>query len=190
MVSPVLPKMVPGVSHLERCRLALIEGGEKVVVVASDQKVEMGGQCSVLTGEDPGLFLKVSSGLAISRSEIHAPPSSRGASRNVRSTALESWFYDAGKWAGTSVERSGVGWRVTRSRDAVILFIMEHADEIQRLCIETRALRLRISMAAGRRMLVLRQLRKSLAERERLLMWSRELGVRARATDHHQKTHI
>jgi len=77
---------------------------------------------------------------------------------------------------------------------------MEHADEIQRLCIEARALRWRISMAAACRMLALQQLRESLAERERLLMWSRELRVRAvdmaercrerRAMDQHQKRHI
>lgn len=95
MVSPVLPKEVAGVSHFERCRSASIQTGEKLVVVVSDQGVETGGHCSVLTGENPGLFLKVPSGVAICRSEVHTPPSSRVASLNVRSTALESWFYDA-----------------------------------------------------------------------------------------------
>jgi hypothetical protein len=89
---------------------------------------------------------------------------------------------------------------MTRSRNMFIILIMEHADEIRRLCGEARAFRLRISMAAGRRTLALEQLRESLAERERLLMWSRELQVRAvdtadryqeaRATDQHQERHI
>lgn len=50
MMPPVLPKTVAGVSHFERCRLTMIEGDEKLVVVASDQAEETGGQSSVLTG--------------------------------------------------------------------------------------------------------------------------------------------
>lgn len=77
---------------------------------------------------------------------------------------------------------------------------MEHEDEIRRLCTEVRALRLRVLTVVERRMLALYELRESLAERERLLMWSIELRVRAvgmadgcrheRPTGQHQKTHF
>jgi len=77
---------------------------------------------------------------------------------------------------------------------------VEHEDEIRRLCTEVRALRLRVLTAVERRMLALYELRESLAESERLRMWSAELEVQvedmadrchqAGATDPHQKTHV
>ena len=68
-----------------------------------------------------------------------------------------------------------MGWRTTRSRDALILLIMEHEDEIRRLCIETRLLRSQALMVAGQVAMIRCRMKQSLAERERLRKWSAEL---------------
>lgn len=57
------------------------------------------------------------------------------------------------------------------------LFANAGADEIQRLCFETRSLRLRAAIIVGEVALAAHQLRLSLAERQRLKFWSGELRV-------------
>lgn len=62
------------------------------------------------------------------------------------------------------------------------LQMMAEGDEVRRLSVEARLLRLRGSMVVGQVTLALCQLRESLAVSKRLRMWSRELRLHAEET--------
>lgn len=90
MISPVLLKVAVGCSRFQGYRSAVVQHVEEHFVIVSDELQQARCQCGVATRENPAPLLKISSRLAIFPSEIHAPPSSRGASRKRRLTALES----------------------------------------------------------------------------------------------------